>query len=323
MKPSNEQLIDMYQKMMLIRSFEYKTKELFGAGALPGFVHLYIGEEAIAVGVCTNLRKDDYITSTHRGHGHCIAKGAHVDRMMAELFGKKTGYCGGKGGSMHIADFSIGMLGCSGVVGGGIPLATGAGLAAKFNKSDQVAVAFFGDGATNQGSFHESLNLAAIWKLPVLYVCENNQYAESTLASEVIATKTVAERAAAYGIPGICVDGTDVLCVCEASRAAVERARKGQGPTLLECVAFRWEGHYVGDSATYRPKGTLEEYKKNDPIAKLKARLQQEGIMSESELVKIEGETASQIEEAVKFAQESAWPDPQSALMDVFVSPYY
>jgi len=324
MEISKDKLIEMYRKMVTIRSFEYRVKELFAAGKIPGFVHLYVGEEAVAVGVCANLRNDDYVASTHRGHGHCVAKGADIKKMMAELFGKKTGYCKGKGGSMHIADFGIGMLGCSGIVAGGIPLATGAGLAIKMKRSDQVSVTFFGDGATNQGTFHESVNLAAIWKLPVVYVCENNEYAESVHYTETIPTRTIAERSAAYGIPGITVDGSEVLKVYEAAKAAIERARKGAGPTLLECMTFRYEGHYEGDPVhTYRPKEIVQEYKEKDPIKKAKIKLLEDKFSTESELNKIENEVNREVEEAVKFAEESPWPEPESALRDVFVDSYY
>src|ERR671937_3144098 len=237
----------LYRTMQTIRTFEKRVAREFRSGEIPGFVHMYVGEEAIAAGVCACLNDDDYVTSTHRGHGHCIAKGCDLDRMMAEIYGRETGLCKGRGGSMHIADFGRGMLGANAIVGGGIALATGAALAARVRGSDQVAVAFFGDGAVNQGVFHESLNLAAIWKLPVLYVCENNGFAESTPAAYATSVPDVAVRAGAYGIAQAIVDTCDVLAVYEAAREAVERARGGGGATLLEMKTYRFHGHFEGD----------------------------------------------------------------------------
>ncbi|MDH5532610.1 MAG: thiamine pyrophosphate-dependent dehydrogenase E1 component subunit alpha, partial [Candidatus Bathyarchaeota archaeon] len=236
-------MIEVYRKMLEIRRFEEKVYDLYGENLVPGTIHLYAGQEAVAAGVCANLRSDDYITSTHRGHGHCIAKGAQLKRVMAEILGKKTGYCSGKGGSMHIADFSIGMLGATAVVGAGLPIAAGAGLSIRLRKTDQVVACFFGEGASNQGTFHEGINMAAIWKLPVLFVCENNLYAMGTRQSIVMAIENVADRATAYGIPGVVVDGNDVMAVYEAAREAVERARSGKGPTLMECKTYRHKGH--------------------------------------------------------------------------------
>ena len=321
---SKTQLIEMYRKMVTIRAFEYKIKDLFSKGTIVGDLHLSIGQEAVAVGVCAGLQKDDYVLSTHRGHGHCIAKGADVKRMMAEFFGRKTGICKGKGGSMHLADFSVGMLGASGIVGGGIPQAVGAGLSIKLRGTDQVAVSFFGDGASNQGTFHESLNLAAIWKLPVIFVCENNQYAESTPVSKVMLVKNIADRATAYGVTGVVVDGMDAAAVYEAVKEAVRRARKGKGPTLIECKTYRFEGHEEGDPWTkYRSKEEVEEWKKRCPIEAFRAKLIKTKILTEEEAKKIDQETKMLIEEAVKFGEESPWPKPQEALEDVFVSPYY
>lgn len=316
-------LIEMYRKMLLIRRFETKTKELFAAAKIPGFVHLYSGEEGIAVGVCSALRKDDYIGSTHRGHGHCIAKGGDVKYMMAELFGKETGYCKGKGGSMHIADFNSGILGACGIVGGSIPLITGAALNFKYKRTDQVAVSFFGDGATNQGSFHESVNLAAIWDLPIIYVCENNKYAETTPTSSVMKVEKISDRATAYGIPGITIDGNDVIAVYEATLQGVERARKGKGPTLLECVTCRHHGHYEGDSHTYRTREMLDECKKRCPIKRLKGFLVEEGFASKKELEDIDKDIEKEIRGAIEFADNSPWPKPEEALKDIFVAPYY
>jgi len=319
-----EKLIEMYKRMELIRHFEYTVNELYARGKIFGALHLYAGEEAVAVGVCANLRPDDYAVSTHRGHGHCIAKGADVKRLMAELFGRSTGVCKGKGGSMHLADVSVGMLGASGIVGGGIPLAAGAGLSAKYRGTDQVAVGFFGDGASNQGVFHESLNLASIWDLPVIYVCENNQYAESTAVSAAMRVKNVADRAAAYAMPGKVVDGMDVIAVHEAAKQAVERARQGEGPTLIECKTYRFEGHEMGDAHDlYRSKEEVEQWKKRCPIRRLRQMLISSGGLTEREAEKMEQEVKKQIEDAIKFADESPYPDPEEALRDVFVSPYF
>ena len=254
-----EKLLDMYGTMVRIRTFKERVRKEFAVGNIPGFVHLYSGEEAVATGACTSLRPDDYITSTHRGHGHLIAKGGKTDRMMAEIFGKKTGYCKGKGGSMHIADVEIGILGANGIVGAGITIAGGAALATKMKGTDQVTLCFFGDGATNTTRFHEGINLGSIWSLPVVYIIENNMYAESTCISTTCRLANIADRACAYGIPGKTVDGNDVLAVYEAVGEAVARARKGGGPTLVECKTYRWRGHFVGDAQTYLSKGEVEE----------------------------------------------------------------
>ena len=318
MLPSSDKLVWMFRKMLEIRHFEEKVYELYGQNLVPGTIHLYVGEEAVAVGVCANLRKDDYITSTHRGHGHCIAKGGDLKRIMAEILGKRTGYCKGKGGSMHIADFSIGMLGATAVVGAGIPIAAGAGLSIKLRGTDQVVACFFGDGASNQGTFHEGINMAAIWKLPVLFVCENNLYAMGTRQSMVMLIENVADRAAAYGIPGVVVDGNDVLAVYEAAKQAVERARKGEGPTLIECKTYRHKGHSRFDPATYRPKEEVEEWLKKDPIPRFRNKLVEMGVLTENEAKRIEEEVLAEIEEAVKFALESPYPKPEEALEDVY-----
>ena len=308
----------MYRKMFEIRSFEEKVFELYAQNMVPGTIHLYAGEEAVAVGVCSNLRKDDYITSTHRGHGHCIAKGADPKRIMAEILGKKTGYCKGKGGSMHIADFKVGMLGATAVVGAGIPIAMGAGLSIKLRGTDQVVACFFGEGASNQGTFHEGINMAAIWKLPVIFVCENNLYAMGTRQSRVMLIENIADRAASYGIPGVTVDGNDVLAVYEAAREAVERARRGEGPTLIECKTYRHKGHSRVDPAKYRPKEEVEEWLRKDPIKRLREKLLQTNILAEEEIQRVEEEVSVEIEEAVKFAVESPYPAPEEALEDVY-----
>jgi pyruvate dehydrogenase E1 component alpha subunit len=312
-------MVEMYRKMLEIRHFEEKVYDLYGQNLVPGTIHLYAGQEAVAVGVCANLRKDDYITSTHRGHGHCIAKGAQLNRVMAEILGKKTGYCMGKGGSMHIADFSIGMLGATAVVGAGIPIAAGAGLSIRLRKTDQVVACFFGEGASNQGTFHEGINMAAIWNLPVLFVCENNLYAMGTRQSRVMAIENVADRAVAYGIPGVVVDGNDVMAVYEAAREAVERARSGKGPTLMECKTYRHKGHSRFDPATYRPKEEVEEWLKRNPITRFRAKLLEMKTLTEEEADKIEQEVVAAVEDAVKFALESPYPAPEEALEHVHI----
>jgi pyruvate dehydrogenase E1 component alpha subunit len=319
-----EKLLDMYKRMCMIRIFETKVNSLFTNGILVGDLHLSIGEEATAVGVCSVLRETDTINTTHRGHGHCIAKGVNVNRMMAEFFAKRDGICKGKGGSMHIADFSVGMLGASGIVGGGIPHAVGAALAFKMKGTDRVAVAFFGDGATNQGAFHESINLAAIWRLPVVFVCENNQFAESTPVSAVMLVKNVADRATAYGIPGVVVDGMDVLAVYEAADDAVKRAREGKGPTLLELKTYRYEGHEIGDPwELYRSKEDVENWKKKDPIATLRQKLINDKVATGEELDDLEKKVVQLVDAAIEFGKQSPSPEPREAFEDIFVSPYY
>lgn len=311
-------MVEIYRKMLEIRLFEEKVFELYGQNVVPGTIHLYAGEEAVAVGVCENLREDDYIVSTHRGHGHCLAKGARLDRTMAEIMGKETGYCKGKGGSMHIADFSVGMLGATAVVGAGIPIATGAGLSIKLRETDQVVACFFGDGASNQGTFHEGINMAAIWKLPVLYVCENNLYAMGTRQTQIMAIRDVAKRAEAYGIPGITVDGNDALAVYKAAQEAVDRARGGEGSTLIECKTYRQKGHSRWDPAAYRPREEVEDWLKRDPIRRMKKHLLDAKCLSEREAAKIEKETEDAVERAVEFAVASPYPKPEEALEDVY-----
>jgi len=312
-------LLEMYQRMLQIRYFEEKVFELYGQNLVPGTIHLYAGEEAVAVGVCANLRKDDYITSTHRGHGHSIAKGADLGKVMAEILGKKTGYCKGKGGSMHIADFSIGMLGATAVVGAGIPIAAGAGLSIKLRGTDQVVACFFGEGASNQGTFHEGINLAAVWGLPVVFVCENNLYAMGTRQSLVMAIENIADRAVAYGIQGVTVDGNDVLAVFEVASEAVNRARREEGPTLIECKTYRQKGHSRFDPAAYRPKNEVEDWLKKDPIPRFKSKLMEMGALTEEEDEEFRREATDAVEEAVKFAMESPFPEPEEALEDVYV----
>jgi len=318
MSIDTEKLLWMYTNMLKIRRFEEKVGELFAAGKIPGFVHLYIGEEAVATGVCAHLRKDDYITSTHRGHGHLISKGGDLKLMMAELFGKRTGYCKGKGGSMHIADVDLGILGANGIVGGGPPIATGAALAAKYKGTDQVAVCFLGDGASNQGTFHEGVNMASIWKLPVIFVVENNMYGISLSQTRSMRVQDIADRAAAYDIPGFVVDGNDVIAVYEAAGEAIQRARAGEGPALIECKTYRYRGHFVGDPMIYRTREEEEMWKAKDPIPRFEAKLKEMGVLTEAQAREINERIIAQVEEAVRFAEESPWPAPEEVLEDVY-----
>ncbi len=316
---TTEKQIEMLRSMQTIRRFEERASDDYQAGAIYGVVHCYIGEEAVAVGVCAALNADDQIISTHRGHGHCLAKGADLNRMMAELYGRQTGYCKGKGGSMHIADFSIGMLGANGIVAGGIPIVTGAGLAAQLEGKGRVAVSFFGDGASNAGPFHESINIAATWKLPMLYVCENNLYSAGTIAADTLALSDVAARAAGYGIPGVVVDGNDVMAVYEAAEAAVNRARAGQGPTLIECKTYRWRGHTERPGQEDpRPKEEIEEWRQRDPIGRFAANLMNQGILTKEAWQEMDAEILKAIEDAVKFSEESPFPKPEAAVEDIF-----
>ncbi len=310
-------LIELHEKMLTIRIFEERVFELYGQNLVPGTIHLYAGEEAVAVGVCSHLLDDDYIVSTHRGHGHCIAKGARLDRTMAEILGRKDGYCQGKGGSMHIADFSKGMLGATAVVGAGIPIAAGAGLSIKLRGTKQIAACFFGDGASNQGTFHEGINLAAIWRLPVLFICENNLYAMGTRQSQAMIVPDIAERARAYGIPGISVKGNDVLEVFKAAKEAVERAREGNGPTLVECKTYRRMGHSRMDPAAYRPRAEVDKWLRNDPIRRSKDELLRMGI-SDVELAKIETRVSDAVNTAAEFALNSPFPDSKEAFEGVY-----
>ncbi len=298
-----------FRTMLTIRRLEERINELFGQGRIRGTTHLSAGQEAVAVGVCAALRPDDQVTSTHRGHGHFIAKGGEPKRILAELYGKATGYARGRGGSQHMACHEIGFLGANGITGGGIPIATGAALAAKMLGTDRVVVCFFGDGATAQGTFHESLNIASLWKLPIVYVCENNLYAMSTPVHEACAVPDIAARAAAYAMPGVSVDGSDVFAVREATAEAVARARRGEGPTLLECKTYRFFGHSKSDDCAYRSREEEEYYKKRDPVALLRRALVNEGGVSEEELCEIEREVEKIIDEAVEFAEDSPLPE--------------
>ncbi len=315
--PTPVQLRHMHLVMVRIRRFEERAIQLFMAQEMPGFLHSYLGQEAVAAGVCETLDEQDYITSTHRGHGHVIAKGLRLDRMMAELFGKTSGYCKGKGGSMHIADFSQGVLGANGIVGGGIPIATGAALAFQLRASDRVAVAFFGDGALSQGSFHEAANMAAVWQLPVIFVCENNLYALSTHQSRQTKLKQLSERAQGYGFPGTSVDGNDPVAVYEAAAEAVQRARRGDGPTLLECRTYKWMGHYIGDPGAYRPPAEVAEWKARDPLLGFEAYLTGSGALTPEEVAGVHQAVEQELEAAVEFARRSPSPLPEQALEDL------
>ena len=314
----NELLVGMYRNMVAIREFEEKLYNLFLTETMPGTMHQYTGQEAVAAGVCAALRPDDYITSTHRGHGHAIAKGVTFRSMMAEMFSKDTGCCRGMGGSMHLSDPSVGMLGATGIVGGGIPIATGAALSANLRHSGQVAVSFFGDGAANEGSFHESLNQAGTWKLPVIYVCENNLYGFSVPFNQASAVPDIAARAASYGFPGVIVDGMDVLAVYAAATKAVERARSGQGPTLIECKTYRYRGHSRFEKPTYRTDAEVEKWKQRDPIKQMQAFLLTENVLSQTEIDQIRQDVLASLVDAIAFARSSPEPAVDAALHYVF-----
>jgi pyruvate dehydrogenase E1 component alpha subunit len=312
--------VELYRQMMLIRRFEERALELRKEGRIYGVVHPYIGEEAIAVGVCANLRVTDRIVSNHRGHGHCIAKGADIGRMMAELFGRRDGYCKGKGGSMHIADFDVGMLGANGIVGAGLPITAGAGVAAQFEGQGGVAVGFFGDGATGEGPFHEALNIAALWKLPVVWVCENNAYAVETPVASALAADNVADLAAGYKMPGYVIDGNDIEAVYEAARVAVARARAGDGPTLLECKTWRRGAHAQREipPPDRRPADLIAHWVARDPIATFEQRLTDRQLLDAAQIEEIRQSIDRDLDAAVEFAEASPFPSPEDALADVF-----
>ncbi|AKL94007.1 pyruvate dehydrogenase E1 component subunit alpha [Clostridium aceticum] len=318
MNLSNDKVIEIYNQMLKIRKFEEKAMKLFAEGEIPGFVHLYIGEEAVATGVCANLTEADYITSTHRGHGHILAKGGNLKEMMAELYGKATGYCKGKGGSMHIADATKGILGANGIVGAGHNLAVGAGITAQYNGTDQVCVCFFGDASTNQSTFHEALNLASIWKLPVVFVCENNLYGISMSQSRHQAIQDVSDRAVAYNMPGVTVDGNDVFAVYEAANEAIKRARNGQGPTLVECKTYRHRGHFEGDPTSYRSSEELAEWLQKDPLERLEKHMLANKVITPEALEGLNKDVNQQIAEAVEFAGNSPYPALESAVEDIY-----
>ncbi len=311
--------LQIYKSMNDIRNFEETAWTLFTENKLRGSVHLYTGEEAIAATVCSHMSDEDYITSTHRGHGHCIAKGATLDRTLAELMGKETGYCKGRGGSMHIADFSKGNLGANAIVGGGIPIAVGGALAQKMQGKNNFSVTFFGDGASNEGTFHESLNLASVWKLPIVFVCENNLYGMTVPVEQSTSVKDISIRSVGYDMPGVTVDGNDVSAIDEAMVEAKRRALNGEGPTLIECKTYRWRGHWTGDPESYRERSEVEDHIKNkDPIARFRKYLLDNQIALESELNEIEKKSELEMDKAVDFATNSPEPDPSTVLDDVF-----
>ena len=316
---TKELVLSLYRTMARLRQFETKLQEVYRSGVMPGFIHLYIGEEAVATGVCTHLNQDDYVTSTHRGHGHAIAKGIPMGAVFAEVWGQTRGCNGGRGGSMHIYAPVWGFLGTNGIVGAGIPIGAGAALGAQLTRTGQVAVSFFGDGAVNNCAFHEGLNLAAIWDLPVVFVCENNLYATETPFQKVTRNTNVASRGAAYGIPGVSVDGNDVLAVCEVAGEAIERARSGKGPTLVECRTYRLGGHFEGDPGVgYRTREEIAEWRKRDPIAKLRSESVAAGTASREELDLIEQEVRREVAEAYEYARSSPEAIPATVADHVY-----
>lgn len=315
---SNDRLLELYRQMVTIRAFEQKVLDAHKRRLVQGAAHTYIGMEAVAVGVCAALRGEDYVTSTHRGHGHAIARGLDVKRMLAEIFGRGTGYCKGKGGSMHIADVGAGMLGADGIVGGGIPIAVGAALGCRALGHDRVVACFFGEGASNQGSFHEALNLAAIQKVPAVFVCENNQWALSADFKATTAVANVADRAAAYGMTGHIVDGNDLEAVFAITNPAVARARCGEGPSLIECKTYRWEGHSVFARPDPRPEDEVESWKQKDPIARTCKALFDRGALNAEGAHLLQERVTRLMEEAEQFATDSPMPDPAEAMKDVY-----
>ena len=316
--PTNDDMKRMYETLVRIRKFESRAVDLFAEGQIPGFLHSYLGEEAIATGVCANLEKTDFITSTHRGHGHIIAKGGDTRYMMAELYGRTTGYCKGKGGSMHIADRDLGILGANGIVGAGQDIAVGAGLSIAYRGTNQVTACFFGDGSTNQGTFNEALNMASIWKLPIVFVCENNQFGISMSQSRHQAIKDIADRAVSYGFPGIGVDGNDVMAVYEVAREAVNRARQGQGPTLIECKTWRWRGHFEGDPSVYKDPAEQKAWMGKEPVRRYRAFLEENKVMTADEMDAVDRRIDDEIDAAVAYAQESPLPQPEDVVKDVY-----
>jgi pyruvate dehydrogenase E1 component alpha subunit len=323
LKEKKEELVELLEKMLVIREFETTVQKHFAEGEIPGFVHLYLGEEAVGVGACSALGKEDYITSTHRGHGHLLARGGDIKKMMAEIFGKSTGYNKGKGGSMHIADVSLGILGANGIVGAGLPIAAGAGITSQILDEDSVTVCFFGDGASNRGTFHEAINMASVWNLPVVFVCENNMYAISMPQYRADGRKgqnikDVSDRAVAYGISGVTVDGNDVMAVREAVVEAVKKARAGGGPSLVECKTYRWRGHFEGDPTVYRSDEELEQWKKKDPIDRFAKVLKDQEMLDDDSYQELRDKVRGQIDEALQFAQDSPEPDVSEVTTDVY-----
>jgi pyruvate dehydrogenase E1 component alpha subunit len=317
--PGPDRLLAMHAGMLRVRRFEERVRELFAQGRIPGFLHTSVGQEAVAVGVAAALRADDYVLSTHRGHGHLIAKGGSLCGLMSELYGKADGICHGKGGTMHIADVSVGYLGANGVLAAGCVLAPGVGLSIKRRRSGQVVVTFFGDGAASRGPFHEGVNLAALWKLPVVFVCENNGWASTTAHAVSAAGGSIAARAAGYGIPGERVDGNDVLAVHAAASRAAARARAGEGPSLIEAHTIRWVGHFEGDAQAYRGKDEVAEGRRTDPIARLETLLRERGLLDDAHARRVREAVAAEVEDAVAHAEAGPWPAPADALTDLFV----
>ncbi|MCD8349718.1 MAG: thiamine pyrophosphate-dependent dehydrogenase E1 component subunit alpha [Planctomycetaceae bacterium] len=305
-----------YTVMYRTRRFEEEVFEFYKRGLMPGLAHLYLGEEAIAAGACGALNDSDYIASTHRGHGHLVARGADLNRMMAEILGKATGYSKGKGGSMHIMAMDKGILGANGIVGGGIPIAVGAAYSSKLKQDGKVTVCFFGDSATNEGTFHESLNMASAWDLPIVFIIENNFYGISVDIRSVTKENQLSKRSVGYGIPGVTIDGNDVFAVYDTVKTAVERARKGDGPTLIECLTYRWQGHHVGDPGTYRPESEVADWRAKEPIINLEALK----LLSQKEIDAIRASVDAEIKEACIFAEESPYPDVSEAMTDIFVA---
>lgn len=317
---SDATLLDLHRRMVRIRIFEEAAGKLMEDGKIPGALHLYVGQEAVAAGVMVHLGNADWITSTHRGHGHLIAKGGAFDRMFAELFGRATGYCKGKGGSMHISNMDLGMLGANGIVGGGPPIAVGAAFSNKFRKTRNVACTFFGDGASNEGAFHEAANMAGLYRLPIVFVCENNGYGEYTAQANHQAIVDIADRAAGYGMPGVIVDGMDAIAVYEAAGAAIERARRGEGPTLLECKTYRYYDHVGvrGMGLKYRTDEEVAYWKGRDPIRLLESRLAEQGILSAEAAAAVHAEVTYDVQAGIAFAESSPSPDPSALLEDVY-----
>jgi TPP-dependent pyruvate/acetoin dehydrogenase alpha subunit len=316
-EPGRQTARAMFRMMHLIRQFEERVAECFANSEIPGFIHLSVGQEAVPAAVCARLRPDDLIAATHRGHGQCLAKGAEPSRMMAELFGRRTGYCRGKGGSMHLCDMSRGILGTNGVVGASLPIAVGTALAAQIRSSRQVTVAFFGDGAASTGAAHEALNLASVWDLPVVFVCENNLYAEFTPRSVHSKVAAVADRAGGYGMPGVTVDGNDAVAVYATAGEAIERARAGAGPMLIEALTYRYRGHHEGDPMHYRSREELDAWRARDPLPRLGAWLRDRGWLDEAEEAEVVQEVRREVDTATEFARQSPWPATEDGLEDV------
>jgi pyruvate dehydrogenase E1 component alpha subunit len=314
----NERLKSLLHQMLLIRTFEETAEQLYMEGLVHGTMHLSIGQEGSAVGSIAALRREDYILSTHRGHGHCIAKGAQPQLMMAEFMGKEAGYCRGRGGSMHMADVETGNLGANGIVAGGVPMAAGVGLSIQMQKQDRIVLVFFGDGAANEGAFHESMNMAAIWNLPVIYLCENNQYAMSMAIGRASKVNRLSDRAAGYGVPGVTVDGNDMVAVYQATLEAVQRARSGGGPTMIEALTYRWRGHSKSDKQRYRTKEEVREWQERDPIVRLARRMIQAGIMDDDEYARMHKAAQDEIQSSVAFAKAAPEPDPSTILEGIY-----